>query len=338
MSATLKPYDPASITWEIAEQQFPANGSWAEQMKFLLGYAILAPSSHNTQPWKFRLHGQQAIDVLLDYDGWLRVADADQRELHLSIGCALENLLLAAAHFGFATEVAYFPTPGNVALVARVALTKTHGERRGDDALFSALTARRTHHKTFAARPVAPDVLQRITSQCSEPGINLFLTIDKEIRRKVDDLIVRSDAATFANPAWREELAEWIGKGVFGTPWLISQLGRLAMAYLNFGSMTQRNDEQVLMSAPVLALLAATHDDRISQIKTGQIFERIYLTCALEGIGVRPMSQICEVPAHREELKALMPAGEFPLQPFLLGYVESEEKHTPRRPVSEVLL
>lgn len=338
MNPVQKKYDPATTIWEITEEGFPHNGSLPQQMKFLLGYAILAPSSHNTQPWKFRLRAEGVIDVLLDYDGWLKVADADQRELHLSVGCALENLLLAAQHFGFTPAVTYFPQPSNEELVASVALTRTSEQPLGDDALFAAITTRRTHHKTFAARAIRAETQQRIQQCCDEAGIQLYLTKDAAMRQQVDDLLVRSDVVTFANPAWREELAYWIGKGVFGTPWLISQLGRLAMAYLNFGGMAQRRDEQVLMSAPVIGLLTATNNDRISQIKAGQIFERIYLTCTREGIGVRPMSQVCQIPEYRAALKALFPAGNFPLQLFLLGYAEPEKGHTPRRAVEEVLI
>ncbi len=338
MKATMKAYDPATTTWEIRAADFPWQGKLSAQAKFLLGYAILAPSSHNTQPWKFRVSADGGIDVCLDYDGWLRVADADQRELHLSIGCALENLLIAGHHFGCAPTVEYFPEPENPALVARVRLSASRTQPEGLEPIFAAITLRHTHHKPFASRPLPPEVMQRVTGSCNEPGINLFLTIDETIRRQMDELIVRSDAVTFANPAWREELAYWIGQGVFGTPWLISQLGRLATAYVNLSKPTQRSDHEVLMSAPILALLAATNDDRVAQIKAGQIFERIYLICAAEGIGVRPMSQICQVPEHKAQLKALLPAGDFPLQPFLLGYTNAEATHTPRKPVTEVLL
>ncbi|RZN37990.1 MAG: nitroreductase, partial [Methanophagales archaeon ANME-1-THS] len=114
-------YDPKVTPWQINAQDFPAEGSPREKLKFLLRYAILAPSSHNSQPWKFHIRDSE-IDIFADKGRWLKVADADQRELHISVGCALENLLIAAEHFGYAHREEYFPG-GEDSLVALVKLT-----------------------------------------------------------------------------------------------------------------------------------------------------------------------------------------------------------------------
>ncbi len=76
--------------WKTEEDQFPTTGPLTDRLRFLVRYAVLAPSSHNTQPWKFRI-ADDRIDVFMDQSRWLKVADDDQRELHISIACALEN-------------------------------------------------------------------------------------------------------------------------------------------------------------------------------------------------------------------------------------------------------
>ena len=63
------------------------DGDSSEKLTFLLNYAVLAPSSHNSQPWKFNVSGDE-ISLFADKTRWLKVADADQRELHISLGCA----------------------------------------------------------------------------------------------------------------------------------------------------------------------------------------------------------------------------------------------------------
>lgn len=105
--------------WEVDEGDFPANGSDEEKLTFLLRYAILAPSSYNSQPWRFNVSGD-VIDLFADRSRWLKVADADQRELYLSLGSALENLRISADHFGYNCNITYFPGPQD--LVARVVL------------------------------------------------------------------------------------------------------------------------------------------------------------------------------------------------------------------------
>ncbi|MDX2034957.1 MAG: hypothetical protein SF339_30050 [Blastocatellia bacterium] len=328
-----------SSPWKIDEKNFPREASLGEQIRFLLGYAVLAPSSHNTQPWRFAIDAKGVLQVFADYNGWLRVADPDQRELHLSIGCAIENLVIAARRFGLAAHIDYLPDTQNRALIAAVSLHKAEAQDLGGiTVLFDAIPRRRTNHKTFEPQPVEPSLLELFEQCCDEPGIEIYLTGEEEMRQRFDDLIVRSDAATFANPAYREELGYWIGQGVFGTSWLMSQIGRLAMANLNFGKMTARSDESVLMSAPVMGLLSAVNDDRVSQVRAGQVFERIYLTGARLGIGIRPMSQICQAPEQKKALAELIPlGGATPLQPFLLGHVVPLEEHTPRKSVAEVL-
>src|SRR5574341_1857496 len=97
-------YDPKVTPWQIDEQDFPVKRSPTEKLKFLLRYAILASSVYNTQPWKFAA-GKDEIRLFADSSRWMRVSDPDQRELLISTGCALENLLIAAEHFGHSHKV-----------------------------------------------------------------------------------------------------------------------------------------------------------------------------------------------------------------------------------------
>jgi hypothetical protein len=81
--------------WALSARQFPVDGNARDRLLFLLRYAILAPSTHNTQPWRFTVAPERIL-VFRDRARWLQVADPSQRELHVSVGCALENLLIAA--------------------------------------------------------------------------------------------------------------------------------------------------------------------------------------------------------------------------------------------------
>ena len=90
-------FDPKATPWEVDDRDFPKGGSSSKKLEFMLRYAILAPSSHNSQPWKFRIR-ENEINIF---------ADTDQRELFISVGCALENLLIAAEHFGYIHHLGY---------------------------------------------------------------------------------------------------------------------------------------------------------------------------------------------------------------------------------------
>lgn len=326
--------------WNLNENDFGNCASRRERVLFLLKYAVLAPSSHNTQPWKFRIIDDEIVEVFAEHDRWLKIADADQREMLISVGCALENLLIAAKHFGLTTEVEYEPDKTRETLAVRVTLdTPVESNQLTESGLFEYIPHRSTHHQAFINAPISAKVLSEIDSCCDISGVNLFLTESADIRAKVHDLIVRSDAIQFADPQYREELADWIGQGAFGASWLLSQIESLAVAYLNFGKTIAESDAKVLRSAPVMGLITTVFNERTSQIKAGQVFERIYLTAHKFGLRVRPMSQICEIPEHKRELKNLVGLPHnHPQQPFLLGYAEYSGAHTPRRPPEKVLL
>lgn len=74
--------------------------------------------------------------VFADLNMWLRVSDADRRELYISVGCALENLLIAARHFSFASNAKYFPHGERSELVAILRLSSSDLLPGDEDELF----------------------------------------------------------------------------------------------------------------------------------------------------------------------------------------------------------
>lgn len=331
--------DPRLSPWWISAEDLVYSGDSRPVIGSLLKYAILAPSSHNTQPWKFRV-GENEIHLIADTTRWLPVADPDKRELYISAGCALENLLIAASYFGYGHRVEYLPDPANEDLVAIVGFDSTpRPVHFRSMRLFGAIADRRTSHHLFEDRALPSDQLRLLHSCTSGDGIEIIFFVGEEEKRAIETLIVRSDAIHFADPAFRRELAHWIGEGAFGTPWLFAKIAQLAVAYLDLGKSVAKHDAAALMSAPVIGVIAARDDDRVTQVKVGQTFERIYLEATLNGISIQPMSQPVEIPELRAELANLLPMeGMLPHQPFRIGYAEPERSHTPRRPLEEMLL
>ena len=78
-------------TWNVSADDFPVDGTSEEKLWFLVRYAILAPSTHNTQPWRFRIHGN-VVELYADFTRALPVIDPEDRELIMSCGAALLHL------------------------------------------------------------------------------------------------------------------------------------------------------------------------------------------------------------------------------------------------------
>lgn len=329
--------DSDAAPWGLRESEFPAAGSERERLAFLLRYVVLAPSSHNSQPWRFRV-GEERIEVLADRSRWLRVADPDQRELHISLGCAIENLLVAAERFGYRHALDYSPAAAEGEHVATVALTRVEPTGGGRSELLEAIPRRFTPHAPFEDRDIPEAHRGRLEAAAREPGVTPWLSGDPAVRQRMGELTVRADALQFADPAWRAELGHWLGQGAFGTPWLIARLGQLAVTYLDLGRSMARKDAERLSGAPLLGILATGRDGREAQLRVGQAFQRLALTATTIGVGVHPMSQVLERPELKAELAALLPSpGLVPQHVFRLGYPSKAEAHTPRRPLADVL-
>lgn len=329
---------PAPDPWAVEEAAFPDDPAHeGRRLVFLLRYAILAPSTHNSQPWEFEV-GEDRVDVFVDRARWLRIADADQRELHLSVGCALENLLVAAEHYGLAHEVEYFPRGGSDGLAARVRLEESvTGAPVRAARLFHAMTERRTNRGAYDGTPVAADRLRTIGSAVREEGVGVHFLRDPSLLRRFRELVIRADAVHLSAPERCDELSGWLGKEAFRTRWFLSRVARLARAHLLETGYGAPRDESPLQGAPVLGVLTLDRVDRTRQLQAGQAFERLFLTATAEGLALQPMCQALQVPGTRHDLRATLPRdwGE-PQIVFRIGH-DGSPPHAPRRPLEHVV-
>ena len=324
--------------WNLDETAYPANSALSEKLAFLLNYAQLAPSSHNSQPWQFSVQDND-IHLYPNLDYWLKVADPERREMYISLGCALENLLVAAEHFHLGYQASFFSDREGKEHFASVTFSEdspTVNVR--DPALFNAIVQRRTSREPFQSRLIPKEELVQIKATWLEKDLHLHFIANIEQKRQLAKMVQTADETLYANPAYRHELAEALGQGAFGTRWPWSLLAQFMLRHINLGTRFGKHNARSLMSAPVLVVLSAEKDDAISQIKIGQLYERIALTATKLGLSVQPLSQILEIPSQRQELTSLLPdSGFLPQHFFRLGYTTGLTASTPRRPVQQLI-
>jgi hypothetical protein len=87
---TLAPH----TAWDIEESHLSPLACAEARLRFALNYAVLAPSSHNSQPWRFIVDGDTVM-LCADRTRALSVVDPFDRELVISCGAALFNYIAA---------------------------------------------------------------------------------------------------------------------------------------------------------------------------------------------------------------------------------------------------
>jgi hypothetical protein len=143
--------------WDVLESDYPKGGSMEEQLKFLLRYAILAPSGPNTQPWEFAINGS-IVSVFADLERSLPYVDPDNRTLFMSVGCAIANLVTAGEHFGFSASVNYFPRGLENNPTAEVKFETAGNGPQGED-LFPEITKRHTTKDRYENQMIEISIL-----------------------------------------------------------------------------------------------------------------------------------------------------------------------------------
>ena len=329
--------DLTRSVWDLEADEYPAAGDVEARASFLLRYAILAPSSHNSQPWRFRVTGNE-IAVGAETSRWLEAADPDQRELYLSVGCALENLCVAAEHVGFDPQVAYHD-PSDAESVATVRLREDadRSNPRPSD-LFDAITTRYTSHEPFADRPVGAEMLEDVQALVDEEDVSLHLVDESATKTAISELQADADRLLMADSDYRRELGHWIGLGALGSSWLLARVGQAVVTHLDVGDREAAKNSALIDSAPVVVVLTTEADDAATRVRAGQAFERVALRASTADLAVHPMSQTLERPEFRNRLGELLRASQgVPQHLFRLGYADETPSHTPRWPLQTFL-
>ncbi|MCU0372820.1 MAG: nitroreductase family protein [Ignavibacteria bacterium] len=334
--------------WNVSEDHFPSFGSIKEKFKFFVRYAILAPSGHNTQPWTFEVH-EESLNLYADRTRALPVIDPDDRELIISCGAALTNLLVAMKYFGFEPHVEYIPNEADNDLLATVSIkTRDYQPTDLDTTLFKAIKNRRTNRLPFAEEVIDGYTKQKLINIVSEDKDIKFTVIeDANLKEELTKLIEQGDKIQAQNKSFCRELAQWVHPNrtnskdgipgyAFGMGDLISFGSPFFIGNLNWGDIQAGRDRNLIKGSPVLALMETKTDTPLDWMKTGVALSKLLLRAASQGIAASYLNQPLEVPELFSKMKELLGSNTYPQLILRMGYGK-EVKSTPRRDVEDVL-
>ncbi|OFW27122.1 MAG: nitroreductase [Acidobacteria bacterium RIFCSPLOWO2_02_FULL_65_29] len=305
----------------------------------LVKRAALAPSSHNTQPWHFRITGA-TVDLFADPTRALPVNDPDDRELTISCGCALMNLRVAAAARGLDSEVTLLPRREESDWLARVRLEPRAAGAAADAALSEHIERRHTYRKRFRPAAVSEATIERLVAAAAAEGGWFHPVLEEPDRQRLAQLVAEGDTQQWANPSWRRELAAWMHPRRRGDGLTVSALAApIAHAIVRTFDMGQgiaAKDRDLADASPLLAILGTERDEIRDWLLAGQALERVVLTACQSGLQASFLNQPVQVASLRPKLRDV--AGRAVPQVLLrLGEPMDEPVAAPRRAVADIV-
>lgn len=319
------------------------------EYKKLMEYAVKAPSGHNAQPWKFKVEGNR-ISIYPDYERNLPVADPENRGLFISLGCALENLLIAAEHFGYSTTVRMKPEPGSMEYI-EVELFQEKQPRH--HVLFHFIEARQTTRNRYNRADIPKKDLERLKGAAVQEKVLMKLLIEPVDIEPVIHLAKEATLKRFSNKDLTSELKNWIrfdrrsaertGDGIFSaTLGLPSGPRWLGSFFMDLGRNPKREALKTVRemeSASGVMVFVAQEKSREAWVNLGRSFQRSALMATSLNINHTHLNEVCTEPGFCEELAELLQlkAGAEPLLVIRIGY-SKKMPYSFRRPVREVLV
>ena len=305
----------AERTWQLgaAPGDNPAL-SGSALARELVRCATLAPSSHNTQCWKFAVTAEgRSITLLPDLARRCPAVDPDDHHLFVSLGCAAENLSQAALAHGLKADV-QFDASGHA---VRVTLEHTRAQTTP---LFTAIAQRQCTRGDYDGKPLSPEELALLQRAGSSDSVRLLLLTERLPMEQVLDHVIQGNTAQMADAAFVKELKAWIrfngaeavrtGDGLYsassGNPNIPSWVGDLAFRWVFTPKGENDKYARHVRSSAGIAVFVGKAADKADWLEVGRCYERFALQATALGIRNAFLNQPVEVAALRPSFAAAM--------------------------------
>ncbi|OHA70450.1 MAG: hypothetical protein A3H01_00545 [Candidatus Wildermuthbacteria bacterium RIFCSPLOWO2_12_FULL_40_9] len=335
----------------IKISDFPKDGNLKSQIEFVLRYAILAPSTHNSQPWLFKI---ESPECYIYYDPKLVLLEADPktRDLYISIGCALENLILAATYFNIFDFVGYGPFQNkyHLATVRFKDYTGAGGEK--NDLILGTITKRINARGLFSAETVPLNVINSVSSLAQEystHGINVHWVTDKKEVLELASLTAEGLKSAYHRSSFRKEMSRWMHNSLTNSkdglpgyalrmPLLVSFVLPILIKWFDLGWLLSKLNYKSLSSAPLVTIITATNNDTSTWLKVGRLAERIMLEFNSLNWRTSIFVAAIEMGDFHKEVQKIIDTDQLPQFLFVVGKVDMLHKSTPRYELHKKLI
>jgi len=307
-----------------------------------------APSTHNSQPWKFKIK-DNSILIYPDFSRRCPVVDPFDRELYISLGCAIENIVIAACKFGYKTDIQYFLTESSKD--DYILLTLSESLECNDLIMFDSITKRQTNRSIYDKIVIPDNDLNELKSFIVNKELKAEIFTEKKYFDLLVDYITQANTMLIDNKKYTAELQSWIRysdseaeeklDGLYtkamGTASAPKGLGKMLFSIITTPEAQTMSDAERINSSSALTCFFS-EDNKMDWLKTGQFLQRYLLKLTAMGLKYAFMCQPCQVQGLRNDFaREFNHKGLKPQIALRIGYSKSMP-HSPRRKIEDVIL
>ena len=317
-----------------------------DAMLKIIKYAAKAPSGHNTQPWKFKI-GNDSISILPDFTRALPVVDSDNHALYISLGCALENMIIAANQFDYETKVIIHNSENETFI--SVDFNQIGAAVKTD--LFDFIEKRQVTRNKYSTEKIQKEVLRELFDDASDESIKVKLFRSKTEIENLTPYIIEGSNLQFNNKAFVKELVSWFrfsekevllkGDGLWTASMGLPNMGRCIGNFVMKNFVSAKSEakrwKKIISKSAGFALFIVEKNDPEHWIKLGQAFQRFGLLATKMNISHAHVNMPCEELPVREKMIQNYQLNEYtPLLLIRFGY-SNPLPFSYRRNINEII-
>lgn len=342
-----------------------------ERLLYLCTCGHLAPSTHNTQPWRFTVDEKNnEISIYCNKKRILPASDVVGRQTLISIGCCIKNIKLAASSLGLTTDITYnnlekkevVPTPNaseseNIS-IANIVIDESNETTKQNSFIKHIFNRKVIRAEYDQSIPLGGGLTDQLLKIIPDEEIKLHLVTDHIRKQTIAEFQGQADNFVINSKKFSKELGEWLlpnntnsGVGMPGNTFGLSnkQAQRIHEALMGISSLEPEDGLKFatagklgMEKASGIGFLTTKKDEPIFWVKAGEIFEEIFLTCNANGYQIAVHAGIAEVPLVNKMFAATLGTMRKIMLVFRIGKPKRPDDlnwpHSPREKIEKMIV
>ncbi len=319
--------------WHINSKDFSDAWPDVKKLGFLTRYAVLAPSGHNTQPWRFKFDGKTMI-LKADYNRQLPYSGIQANEPFVSLGACLGILELAAKGFGYKLTTQYVLQDDVVATI------NISGRTPADPSLLDAITRRVSNRNPYQTDPLPSSILKQVIP-ARLPEVSTQIISDKDGISYIARLTTEATLKTFADKEFRAELSKWVRNNITkqpdgmpgfvqGIPTPVSLFARHIIKRLDVSKDQAKKDSSRVLYSANLVIVTVSNPSDAALMNGGRTYAHICTLAEQQHVASAGVGAAIIDPETTKDLIRKFDVSGKPIAIIRLGKANKPAQHTPR--------